>query len=146
MEEVLFGFEEIKGCHTGANMAEIIKGVLAKYRIQDRILGFTTESASNNRTLTEALSNAGSLSSVEWSQFENHIPCIANVIQLILGAFMSSIEVQSRDGHMPSGFKANYIDKVTRLDNGFHKTVDKLMCLRSHSVKFIFLIRTNAYA
>jgi len=146
MEEVLIGFEEIKGSHTGANMAEIINGVLAKYGIQDRILGFTTDSASNNRTLTEALSNAWSLLSVEWSQFENHIPCMAHVIQLILGAFMSSIKVQSRDGHMPSGFKANYIDKVTRLDNGFHKTVEKVMCLRSHSVKFIFFIRPNAYA
>ena len=30
MEEVLIGFEEIKGSHTGANMAEIINGVLAK--------------------------------------------------------------------------------------------------------------------
>jgi len=80
---------------------------------------------------------------------------MAHVIQLILGAFMSSIKVQSRDGHMPPGFKANYIDKVTRLDNGFHKTVEKVMCLRSHSVKFIFsyaqmhtpkFIRPNSYA
>jgi len=146
MEEVLIGFEEIKGSHTGANMAEIINGILAKYGIQDRILGFTTDSASNNRTLTEALSNAGSLLSVEWSQFEHYIPCMAHVIQLILRAFMSSIKVQSRDGHMPSGFKAKYIDKVTRVDNGFHKTVEKVMCLRSHSVKFIFFIRPNSYA
>jgi len=146
MEAVLIGFEEIKGSHTGANMAEIINGVLAKYGIQDRILGLTTNSASNNRTLREALSNAWSLLTVEWSQFENHIPCMAHVIQLILGAFMSLIKVQSRDGHMPSGFKANYIDKVTRLDNGFHKTVEKVMCLRSHSLKFIFFIRPNAYA
>ena len=54
MEEMLIGFEEIRGSHTGANMAGIINEVLARYRIQDRILGFTTDSASNNRTLTEA--------------------------------------------------------------------------------------------
>jgi len=59
---------------------------------------------------------------------------------------MRSIKIQSRDGHMPSGFKANYIDKVTRLDNGFHKTVGKVMWLRSHSVKFIFFIPPTAYA
>ena len=47
MEEVLIGFEEIGGSHTGANMAGIINDVLARYRIQDRIPGFTTDSASN---------------------------------------------------------------------------------------------------
>jgi len=48
MEEVLIGFEEIRGSHTGANMAGIINDVLARSGIQDRILGFTTDSASNN--------------------------------------------------------------------------------------------------
>jgi len=131
MEEVLIGFDEIRGSHMEANIAGIINDVLARYGIQDRILGFTTDSASNNRTLTEALNNAWSLLSVEWCQLENHIPCMAHVVQLILGAFMSSIKVKSRDGHMPSGFKAGYIEKVMTLDNGFHKTVEKVMCLRS---------------
>jgi len=65
MEEVLIGFEEIRGSHRGANMAWITNHVLARYEIQDRILGFTTDSASNNRTLTEAFHNAWSLLSVE---------------------------------------------------------------------------------
>jgi len=56
-----------------------------------------------------------------------------HVVQLILGAFMGLIKVKSRDGHMLSGFKAGYIEKVIRLDNGFHKTVEKVMCLRSHT-------------
>ena len=99
MEEVLIGFKEIRGSHTGANMAGIINDVLARYGIQDRILGFITDRASNNRTLTEALNNAWSLLSVEWCQLENHIPCMAHIVQLIHGAFMSSIKVKSRDGH-----------------------------------------------
>jgi len=133
MEEVLIAFEEIRGSHTGANMAGIINDVLARYRIQDRILGFTTDRARNNRTLTEALNNAWSLLLVEWCQLENHIPCMAPVVQLILWAFMSSIKVKSRDGHMLSDFKAGYIEKLMRLDNSFHKTVEKVMCLRSHT-------------
>jgi len=133
MEEVLIGFEEIRSSHTGANMTGIINEVIARYGIQDRILGFTTDSPSNNQMLTEALNNAWSLLSVEWCQLENHIPCMAHGVQLILGAFMSSIKVKSRDGHMPSGFRAGYIEKVMRWDNGFHKTVEKVMCLRSHT-------------
>ena len=62
---MLLGFEKIKGSHTGRNMAGIINGVLDKYGIQDRIFGFTTYSASNNKTLTKALNNAWRLLSVE---------------------------------------------------------------------------------
>ena len=58
---------------------------------------------------------------------------MAHVVQLILAAFMSSIKGKSRDRYMQSGFKAGYIKKVMRLDNGFHKTVEKVMCLRSHT-------------
>jgi len=58
---------------------------------------------------------------------------MAHGVQLTHGAFMSSIKVKSPDGHMPSGFKAGYIEKVMILDNAFHKTVEKVMCLRSHT-------------
>jgi len=34
---------------------------------------------------------------------------------------------------MPPGFKTGYMEKVMRLDNGFHKTVEKVMCVRSHT-------------
>jgi len=58
---------------------------------------------------------------------------MAHVVQLILGAFMSSMKVKSRDGHIPAGFKAGYIEKVMRLDNGFDKTVEKVMFRRCHT-------------
>jgi len=131
MEEGLIGFKELRGSHTGAIMAGIINDVLARYGIQHRSLGCTIDIASNSSTLTEALNNAWSLLSVEWCEFANHIPFMAQVVPHIRGAFMSSIKVKSWDGHMPSGFKAGYIEKVMRLDNGFHKTVEKVMCLRS---------------
>jgi len=133
MKELLIGFEEIRGSHTGTNMAGIINHLLARYGIQDRFLGFTSDSASNNRRLTESLNNAWSLLSVECCQLENHIPCMAHVVQLILRVFMSSIKVRARDGHVPSGFRAGCVEQVMRLDNGFHKTVEKVMCLTSHT-------------
>jgi len=46
---------------------------------------------------------------------------------------MNSIKVKSRDGRMPPGFKTGYMEKVMTLDNSFHKTVEKVMCLRSHT-------------
>jgi len=47
-----------QGCSYGSNRAGIINDILGRYGIQDRILGFTTNSASNNRTVTKALNNA----------------------------------------------------------------------------------------
>ena len=95
--------------------------------------------------VTETLHNAWSLLLVEWCQLENHIPCMGHVVQLILGAFMSSIQVQSPDGHMPPGYKACYIEQVMRLDNGFHKIVEKVMCLRSHTPPPIPQMHTHKY-
>jgi len=77
---------------------------------------------------------------------------MAHLVQLSLGAFMSSIKVISPEGHMRSGFKAGYIAKVMRFDNGFPKTVEKVMCLTSDALVPILqmhthtFIRTNAYA
>jgi len=80
------------------------------------------------------------------------MPCMAQVVLLILGGFVSSIKVKSGEGHMPSGFKAGYIKKIMRSDNGFHKTLEKVIYLRSHTLAPILqmnmhkFIRTNAYA
>jgi len=121
IKEVLIGFEEMRGSRTGSNMAGIINDVLATYRIEDKIPGSTSDSARNNRTLSQALNNAWGLKSVQWCQLENHIPCMAHFVLLILGAFMSAIKVKSQDRHMPSAFKAGYIEKVMRLDMAFTK-------------------------
>ena len=76
---------------------------------------------------------------------ENHFPCIVHVVQFILSVFMSSIKVKLWDGHIPSGFKVGYIEKVMRLDNGFHKAVEKVMCLRSDTYHlYSECIRTNS--
>ena len=40
---------------------------------------------------------------------------------------------------MPFGFKADYIEKVMRLDNGFHMTVEKVWCPTSHIIEHIFI-------
>jgi len=143
MEQVLIVFNEIRGFHMGANMAGIINNVLARNVIQDRILGFSTDSASNNRTLIEALHNACSLITVEWCQLENQIPCMPHGVQVILATFKSAIKRKLWDGHMVSGLKAGYIEKVMRLDNGCHKAVEKVMCLRFPTLSPILQIYTH---
>jgi len=68
-----------------------------------------------------------------------------DVVQLILGAFISSIMVKLRNHQMLSGVKVDYIEKDMILDTGFHKTLEKVMCLRSHTLVPILQMHTHKF-
>jgi hypothetical protein len=46
--------------------------------------------------MTRKLQSTLDASGIEWPALMNHIPCMAHVIQLPLGAFMSSLGVKGR--------------------------------------------------
>ena len=46
--------------------------------------------------MTRSLQNTLATDGIEWSAPRNHIPCMAHVIQLCLGAFMKSMGVKGR--------------------------------------------------
>ena len=132
LEEVLLGFEEIHGSHTGENMATIIVEVLERYGIEGQLLGFTSDSASNNGTLTKALKSELGQLSINWECEHNHIQCMAHVVQLILSTFMKELRIKVKDEKMPAVFKEKYIEKVQNMDRGFFKTVEKVSTLNIH--------------
>ena len=126
LKEVLLGFEQIHGAHTGENMAGVIGGILKRYGIESQLLGFTTDSASNNTTLARALDDALSQLSIDWNCEHNHIPCMAHVVQLILGSFMGHLKIKSRGDQVPSTFMESYVEGVISMEAGFFKTVEKV--------------------
>jgi len=64
-----------------------------------RLLGITTDNASSNYSMTRELQSTLEASGIEWPALRNHIPCMVHIIQLALGAFMSSLGVK---GHTKS--------------------------------------------
>jgi hypothetical protein len=62
-------------------------------RTDGRLLGSTTDNDSWNYSMTCELQSTLEASGIEWLALRNHIPCMAHVIQLALGAFMSSLGV-----------------------------------------------------
>jgi len=46
--------------------------------------------------MTRELQSTLEASGIKWPALRNHIPCMAHVIQLALGAFMSSLGVKGR--------------------------------------------------
>jgi len=74
--------------------------VLDRSELTDsRLLGITTDNAFSYYSMTRELQSTLEGSVISWSALRNHIPCMAQVILLALGAFMSSLSVK---GHTKS--------------------------------------------
>jgi hypothetical protein len=74
-----------------------LNDVLDHFEFTDgRFLGITTDNASSHYLMTLELQSTLEASGIEWPALRNHIPCMAHVIQLALGAFMSSFGVKCR--------------------------------------------------
>jgi len=74
--------------------------MLDRFELTDgRLFGITTDNASSNYSMTRELQSTLEASGIEWPALRNHIPCMAHVIQLAFGAFMSSLGVK---GHTKS--------------------------------------------
>jgi len=54
------------------------------------------ENASSIYSMTCELQSTLEASGIEWPALRNHIPCMAPIIQLALGAFLSSLGVKGR--------------------------------------------------
>ena len=87
----------MKGQHTGARPAVHLKDVLDHFELTDGcLLSITTDSASSNYSMTRELQSTLEASGIKWPALRNHIPCMAHVIQLALGALISSLGVKGR--------------------------------------------------
>jgi len=74
-----------------------VKDVLDRFELTDaHLLGITTDNASPNYPMTRELQSTLEASGIEWPALRNHIPCMAHIIQLALGAFISSLGVKGR--------------------------------------------------
>ena len=74
-----------------------MKDVLDRFELTDgRLLGITTDNVSSNYLMTHELQSTLEATGIEWHALTNHIPCMAHVLQLALGAFMTSLRVKGQ--------------------------------------------------
>ena len=72
----------------------LLKDLLDHFELTDgQLLGITTDNASSNYLMTCELQSTLEASRNEWPALSNHIPCMAHVIQLACGTFLSSLGV-----------------------------------------------------
>jgi hypothetical protein len=76
-------------------LAVHLNNVLHRFELTDgRLLAITTDNASSNYSMAYELQSTLETSGIERPALRNHIPCMVRVIQLALGALMSSLSIK----------------------------------------------------
>ena len=116
-----------------------------------RVLGISTDTASLNYMMTRKLQSTLEASGIEWPALRNHIPCMVHVIQLAIGAFMSSfgekggtksLEAHQRDQQ----FRVNEsmdIGRSQRLRNEGNARINKVSAMNPGLAKIIGKVRIS---
>ena len=144
----------VKGQHNGARLAVHLKNALDCLELTEgRLLGITTDNASSNYSITCELQSTLETSGSEWPALRNRIACMAHVIQLALGAFMSSLGVKGRtkswEAHEhDQRFGDNEtrdIARSQRIRKEGNARIDKVSAMRPGLAKIIEKVRISWY-
>jgi len=128
--------------------------VLDHFELTDgHLLSITTDHASWNYLITCKLQSTIEACEIEWPPLRNHIPCMVHIIQLALGAFMSSLVV---NGHTKSSeaherdeqFRENEsidIGKSQRLRKDGNARINRVSAMRPGMAKIIEKVPISWY-
>jgi len=103
--------------------------------------------------MTRELQSTLEASGIEWPALRNHIPCMAHVIQLAVGAFVSSLGVKGRikscEAHeRDQQFGENEsidVGKSQRLRKEGNARINKVSAMRPGLAKIIEKVRISSY-
>jgi hypothetical protein len=131
-----------------------LKEFLDRFELTDGcFLGISTDNAFSNYSMTGELQTTLEASGIEWPTLRNHIPCMAHIIQLALGAFLSSLgvegstnswEADERDQQFGEN-ESTDIGKSQRLRKEGNARIDKVLAMRPDVVKIIEKVRISTY-
>ena len=104
--------------------------------------------------MTEELQSTLPASGIEWPALRNHIRCMAHVIQLGSGAFMSSLGVKGRtksweaqECNQQFGVNAStHIGKSQRLRKEGNPRINKVSAMKPGLAKIIVKLRISRYS
>ena len=111
---VLLGFERLRGSHTADALSRVTFSVLQRFQLTHHIRAITTDNASTNTKMMRLLEKT----LPEFHAKENHIRCMAHIINLAVQELLSHLRVapseidsfseESIDNHL----SIDYIPKV----------------------------------
>ena len=129
-----------------------MKDVLDRFeRTDGHLLGIPTDNTSSNYSMTRELQSTLEASGIKWPALRNHIPCMAHVIELALGAVMSSLgvkgrtkswEARERDQQFGENESID-IGKSQRLRKEGNARINKVSAMRPGLAKIIEKVRIS---
>jgi hypothetical protein len=94
----LLEFELLQGRHTGENLAGYVYDILETYKLKTKLFCITTDNATNNDTLTASLEDRlANEDMIVFDPSEQHIPCVAHVLNLAVQTFLRNLKVLNVD-------------------------------------------------
>jgi hypothetical protein len=109
--------------------------VLDRFELTNgRLLGITTDNASSNYSMSLDLQSTPEDSGIEWPALRNHIPCMAYLIQLALGAFMCSLGVKGRTKSWEAHERDQQFGENESIDVGKSQSIQKEGNARNNKV------------
>ena len=115
LQEHLLSMESVVGRHTGEALGKIVHKVICEYKLQQRLLAVTTDNASNNTsTLTQLSSSLRTNDDIRWDPKQNHIPCIAHTVQLVVKSMMEALRIEGQGGAGAAGKPMSSTTQIRR--------------------------------
>ncbi|CAB4445821.1 unnamed protein product [Rhizophagus irregularis] len=90
LKEILIDFCKLSGPHSGENLFQTFIQCCDDMRILTKIIACTTDNASNNDTLMKSLESVCQERSIDFTTKNNHVRCLAHIINLAAQTALSS--------------------------------------------------------
>jgi len=145
---------QVKSQHTWARVAVHLKNVLDCFELNtSHLRGITTDNSCSHHSMTSKLQSIINASGIEWPALSKSAPCMVHVIQLALGALMSTLGVKGRtkswEAHerdQQSGENERIvIRKSQRLREESNARINKVSAIRLGSARIIVNVRISKY-
>ena len=140
-KEALLGFEPLHGPHDIKYLANVVLHVLDQCNCLSRVVGVTTDNASNNNGITEDYNGRLQEGMDTNHVFRNctfdpeillltksatHIPCLAHVIQLSVKALLDSVKVTAQNNDAVAQWDEETDPHMSDASQGLPSTLEKV--------------------
>jgi len=99
LHDSVLAFHALEGSHTGENLSNYVFDTLVDFDLCEKLFCVTTDNASNNKTMIKQLFESIYVrTGVQHDEKNQHIPCFAHVINLVVGAFLKNLKFIAEDG------------------------------------------------
>ncbi|CAB5363097.1 unnamed protein product [Rhizophagus irregularis] len=134
LKSFLLDFIKLEGPHSGANIKDAFLKSLKNFNIESKILGVTTDNASNNITFLKAVESDLSQRYIYYDSNDKHVCCLAHVINLAARQVLITLKATDNDKssneEVGSLIVKDFWDTPNRFENGKEAAINAINKLK----------------